>query len=72
MARERNKNESARLYIRPSAAVVSYLEELARLGVHGTTPSEVAKTLVGNEIERLMRDGVLDRQGRRRPRRNVR
>ena len=73
MAREPNKNESARVYIRPSAANAGYLEELARLGVHGTTPAEVAKTLVGYEIERLIREGILDKGGpRRRKRNNVR
>lgn len=72
MPREPNENESARLYIRPSANMRAYLEELARLGVHGTTASEVAKTLVGYEIERLMREDILDKRGPRRKRRNVR
>jgi hypothetical protein len=72
MAREPNKNKSDRLYIRPSAAIVAYLKELANLGVHGTTPSEVAKTLVGYEIERLMREDILDKRGPRAKRGNVR
>jgi hypothetical protein len=59
MARKPNKNSSARLFIRPSSQVVSYLEQLAELGIHGTTPSEVAKKLIENEVERLIRDEIL-------------
>lgn len=59
MARRPNENESARLYIRPSVQVVRYLDQLARIGIHGTTRSEVAKTLVSMGIERLVREGLV-------------
>jgi len=45
-----------RVVIRPSAEVERYLQDLADLGIHGKTKSEVAKTLVQNEIERLVRE----------------
>jgi hypothetical protein len=39
--------------------VAAYLEALAKVGIHGKTPAEVAKALVGNEIERLIREGII-------------
>lgn len=59
MPRSPNENETSRISIRPSAEVGAYLDELAVIGIHGKTRSEVAKTLLGNEIERLVREGVL-------------
>ena len=44
------------------AAVVfihAYLEDLAELGIHGTTPTEVARTLLTVEVERLVKDGFI-------------
>lgn len=69
MARTPNANESSRLYLRPSSEVEAYLEELARIGIHGKTKSEVAKTLVGNSVVELINAGFLDkrRAGRRKP-----
>ena len=65
MARAPNENDSSRLYVRTSAEVAAYLGQLAEIGIHGTTRSEVAKTLIGYEIERLLREGVLQvRRGR--------
>ena len=51
--------DNTRIYIRPSQEIVQYLDELAALGIHGKTRTEVAKTLVGNEIERLIEKGFL-------------
>lgn len=59
MRRGPNANETARVYIRPSGEVAAYLDQLAKIGIHGKTRSEVAKTLIGNEIERLIRERVL-------------
>ena len=52
-------NDGVRIYIRPSPEVVGYLEELARIGVHGKTKSEVARTFVANEVERMIREGFV-------------
>jgi hypothetical protein len=60
VAREVNGTDSVRIYIRTSAEIAAYLEELVRIGVHGKTPSEVAKTLVGYEVERLIRERFLE------------
>jgi hypothetical protein len=59
MPRSPNENETSRISIRASAEVGAYLDELAVIGIHGKTRSEVAKTLLGNEVERLIRDGLL-------------
>jgi hypothetical protein len=59
MPRKPNKNKTVPITIRSSEELAAYLEALARVGIHGKTPAEVAKTLVGNEIERLIRDNIL-------------
>ena len=59
MPRKPNENKAGRVFISPSAEVVRYLEELAKIGIHGKTAAEVAKTLIGYEIERLVREGIL-------------
>jgi hypothetical protein len=59
MARPPNESESIRVEFRCSREVAGYLDTLARHGVHGKNRSEVAKTLVGWEIERLIREAFL-------------
>ena len=59
MPRNPNKHDTTEILIRPSSEVALYLDELAAIGIHGKTRAEVAKTLVGSEIERLMREGIL-------------
>ena len=66
MARTPNANDSSRLYLRPSSEVEAYLEELARIGIHGKTKSEVAKTLVGNAVVELINSGFLEKRRARR------
>ena len=53
--------------IRPSSEIELYLQELADIGIHGKTKAEVAKSLVQNEIERLVRERFIELRGRRRP-----
>jgi len=59
MPRKHNKHDTTEILIRPSAEIASYLDILAAIGIHGKTRAEVAKTLVGAEIERLIREGIL-------------
>jgi hypothetical protein len=59
MPRKPNANKTTRLTVSLSSEVVAYLDELARIGIHGKTASEVAKTLIGNGIERLVKDGIV-------------
>ncbi len=59
MPRRPNKHKTVLVTIRSSEEVAAYLDALARVGIHGKTQSEVAKTLVGNEIERLIREGII-------------
>jgi len=56
-------NGTGRVNLRVSAEIASYLEQLAKIGIHGKTPTEVAKTLIAIEIERLVREGVLTLRG---------
>lgn len=58
MARRAN-DASSRISLRVSTEVAGYLEQLSKLGIHGKTPTEVAKTLIGYEVERLIREGIL-------------
>ena len=57
--RDPNENGTARVDIRPSEEIAAYLDQLVAIGIHGKTRSEVARILVGYEIERLLREGIL-------------
>jgi hypothetical protein len=54
----------ARVNLRVSRQLYDCLGELAGLGIHGVTHSEVAWTLVVQGIEGLWRDGILARPQR--------
>jgi hypothetical protein len=43
----------------PTPQVSAYLAQLARLGVHGDTPTEVVEHLLSRELERLLAEGIL-------------
>ena len=53
------KRNGKSIHIRASAEIVAYLEELAEIGIHGKTPSEVAKSLIGQGVERLIENRVI-------------
>jgi hypothetical protein len=63
--RERNQtaepsgNGRTRFTVRVSEKLADYIEAVAKLGVHGSTPAEVARKLIENEIERLIREGLI-------------
>jgi hypothetical protein len=59
MGRPKNRHKTSRIYISSSAELAGYLNELARIGIHGKTKSEVANALISREIERLVREGIL-------------
>jgi hypothetical protein len=52
-------DNAARLYVRTSAEIESFLDQLVVVGIHGKTRAEVAKTLISAQIERLVREGFL-------------
>lgn len=58
MSKESSSN-SSRIHLRVTQETMSYLAELAKIGIHGKNRTEVAKTLVSNGIERLIREGFL-------------
>jgi len=51
--------QTTRVFVTPSPEITAYLDDLVKLGIHGRTRSEVAKTLIGREVERLIREGFL-------------
>jgi hypothetical protein len=42
--------------MRPSPQVFAFLEELASLGVHGQSPTEVAEYLIRQDIDRKINE----------------
>jgi hypothetical protein len=67
MARQAYASDPVRVELRVSPETVAYLDDLIGVGIHGSNRSEVAKVLVGREIERLIGVGIL-RLHRSRPR----
>jgi hypothetical protein len=51
--------EGERLNIRMSSALHAYLGDLSDLGLHGDTRSDVARTLLAGQVERLIREGFI-------------
>ena len=51
--------EGERLNVRMSSALHAYLGDLSELGLHGDTRSDVARTLLAVELERLIREGFI-------------
>jgi hypothetical protein len=54
-----NNGNSERLYIRTTPELREFLEGLADLGIHGGSAAEVARHFVVNEVERMIREGVI-------------
>jgi hypothetical protein len=45
--------------VRISAEASAYLEDLVKVGLHGKTKAEVAKTLLSDAIQGLIKDEIL-------------
>jgi hypothetical protein len=54
-----NNDKTERLYIRATPELREFLEGLAHLGIHGGSAAEVARHFVENEVERMIREGVV-------------
>ena len=52
-------NRRTRFTVRISERLADYLEAAVKLGVHGATNAEVARKFIENEIERLVREGMI-------------
>ena len=59
MARTKNLVETTRLTFSPSAEIVSYIDDLVRLGIHGKGRADVVNSMVVREVERLIKEGFL-------------
>ena len=55
----KKKENGERLNLRVPRQLCEYLQELADVGIHGDSRSDVARTLLSYEVERLIRDGIL-------------
>ena len=52
--------KAERINLTLTLAQKNYLDDLVNLGIHGRTVSEVARTLLSREIERLISEGFLE------------
>ncbi|MGH2637901.1 MAG: hypothetical protein ACRDF4_01225 [Rhabdochlamydiaceae bacterium] len=52
-----------RISIRPSLPIQRYLDQIVDMGIHGSSVTEVAERLISNEVERLVRSGLLKPHG---------
>lgn len=59
VARAKNLVETTRLTFSPSAEIVSYVDDLVRLGIHGKGRADVVNAMVVREVERLIKEGFL-------------
>jgi len=55
-----NSERAERVYLTLTKEQHSYLEKLAHLGIHGKNVSEVSKSLISREVERLIIEGFID------------
>lgn len=63
MPRVSGKIPTRPINARLSAQTRKYLEKLTKTGVHGYTPTEVAKVLIWDQIKALISQGVLKWEG---------
>lgn len=54
-----NNRDNRRLSITTTPELRDLLDGLATLGIHGGSAAEVARHFVENEVERMVRDGVV-------------
>ena len=54
-----NSERADRVHLTLTKEQFKYLEQLATLGIHGKSVSEVSKNLISREIERLISDGFI-------------
>jgi hypothetical protein len=54
-----NNGDNGRLYVTATPELRHLLDGLAALGIHGGSAAEVARHFVENEVERMVREGVI-------------
>jgi len=59
MPRRPYSTVQVRIELRVTSETAIYLDDLVAVGIHGNNRSEIAKVLVGREIERLISEDVL-------------
>jgi hypothetical protein len=55
----RKSTKTKRVTVTVTEPAYDFLDRLSEIGIHGGSPTEVARKLIENEIERLVRDGIL-------------
>ena len=61
MGKGANNGETKRLYIRATPELREFLDGLAHLGIHGGSAAEVARHFVENEVERMIREKIIEK-----------
>ena len=49
-----------RLTISVTPEILGYLDDIAETGIYGKNRPEVAKSLISREVERLIREGIIN------------
>lgn len=57
--REASTNGRTRFTVRISERLADYLDAAVKVGVYGSSPAEVARKFLENEVERLIREGLI-------------
>jgi len=52
-------NGRTRFTVRISDRLADYIDAAVRLGIYGSSSAEVARKFIENEVERLIRDGLI-------------
>lgn len=52
-------NGRTRFTVRISERLADYIDAAVKLGVHGSSSAEVARKFIENEVERLIREGLI-------------
>lgn len=55
----RGANGRTKFTVRISERLADYIDAAVTLGVHGSTSAEVARKFIENEVERLIRAGLI-------------
>ena len=56
---EPSGNGRTRFTVRISDRLAGYIDAAVKLGVHGSSSAEVARKFIENEVERLIREGLI-------------
>lgn len=56
---DRTTNGRTRFTVRISEKLADYIDAVVAVGIHGSSNAEVARKFIENEVERLIREGII-------------